>query len=64
MISPDVLRVVLPLMGEESPLPVVQAALLEGPEDSNEAEAWEVIGYFFPEISRDEGTGALEEAPA
>ncbi|WLT30881.1 hypothetical protein [Geothrix sp. PMB-07] len=64
MISPDVLRVVLPLMGEESPLPVVQAALLEGPEDSNEAEAWEVIGYFFPEISRDDGTGALEEAPA
>lgn len=63
MTPPDVLRVVLPLLGDESPLPVVQAALLEGPEDSDETEAWEVIGYFFPEISRDNGTGASGEAP-
>lgn len=54
MAPPDVLRVVLPLMGEESPLPVVQAALLEGPEDSDEAEAWEVVDYFFPGMAEEE----------
>lgn len=60
----DMLRVVLPLLGDDSPIPVVRAALLEGPEGFDDAEAWEVIEYFFPETSRDNRLETPEEAPA
>lgn len=60
----DMLRVVLSLLGDDSPVPVVRTALLEGPEGFDDAEAWEVIEYFFPETSRDSGLETPEEAPA
>ena len=59
----DMLRVTLPLLGEDSPVPVVRVALLEGPEAFDDAEAWEVIDYYFPETSRDRGLETPEEAP-
>lgn len=64
MTPADMLRVVLPLLGDDSPVPVVRTALLEGPEGFDDAEAWEVIDYFFPETSSDNGLGTPEEAPA
>jgi hypothetical protein len=42
----DMLRVVLPLLGEDEPNPVVRAALLEGADGTEEALA--VIDYFYP----------------
>lgn len=59
----DMLRVVLPLLGEDSPVPVVRVALLEGPETFDDAEAWEVIDYYFPGTRRDHGLELPEEAP-
>lgn len=47
----DMLRVVLPLLGDDSPTPVVRTALLECPERFDDAEAWEVIDYYFPGVS-------------
>lgn len=55
MTPADMLRAVMPFLGEDSPLPVVQVALLEGPEDFDNGEAWEVVSYYFPEISRKAG---------
>lgn len=48
----DVLRAVLPFLGEDDPLQVVQAALLEGSEDGGSDEAWEVVEYYFPEVGK------------
>ncbi len=44
----DMLRVVLPLLGEDDPLPAVRAALLESSDGSGEEEAREVIDYYIP----------------
>jgi hypothetical protein len=46
----DMLRVTLPLVGDDSPVPVMRAALLEGSEDFDGAEAWEVTDYYFPGV--------------
>lgn len=50
----DMLRVVLPLLGDDSPVPVVRVALLEGPEGFDDAEAWEVIEYCFPGLAEED----------
>ncbi|NWJ39563.1 MAG: hypothetical protein HXX12_01165 [Geothrix sp.] len=50
----DTLRVVLPLLGEDDPLPAVRMALLEFPDGSGEEEAREVIDYYFPGMAEDE----------
>lgn len=50
----DTLRVVLPLLGEDDPLPAVKMALLEFPDGSGEEEAREVIDYYFPGMAEDE----------
>jgi hypothetical protein len=50
----DTLRVVLPLLGEDDPLPAVSMALLEFPDGSGEEEAREVIDYYFPGMAEDE----------
>lgn len=43
----DMLRAVLPLTEEAELLPVVYAALLDGPEDSDYQEVRGVLGFFF-----------------
>ena len=50
----DMLRVVLPLLGEDDPRPAMRMALLEFPNGSGEEEAWEVMDYFFPGMTEDE----------
>jgi hypothetical protein len=47
----DMLRVVLPLLEEDPPLSVVRAAILEGPEDTDDDEASEVVDYYYPGFS-------------
>lgn len=64
MAPADMLRVVLPMLEEESPLPVVQVTCLEGPQGFDDAEAWEVLGYYFPEITKDSWPESSEGAPA
>ena len=49
-------------MGDDSPFPVVRAAILEGPEDLDEDEAWEVIDYYLPGLNRDDLMEPTEEA--
>lgn len=44
----DMLRVVLPLLGEGEVYPVVRLALLGSPGNSDGDEAWEVTDYYFP----------------
>jgi len=43
----DMLRVVFPCTEESELIPVVQAVLLDGPEDADYPEAREVLGFFF-----------------
>lgn len=50
----DMLRVVLPLLGEDDPLPTVRMALLEFHDGSGEEEAREVVDYFFPGMAEEE----------
>ncbi|WP_243317713.1 hypothetical protein [Geothrix paludis] len=50
MAPADMLRVVLPGLEEGEIPPVVRAALLRDPEDSNRDEAREVVDYFFPGV--------------
>lgn len=50
----DMLRVVLPLLGEDDPLPAVRMALMEPPDCSGEEEAREVVDYFFPGMAAED----------
>ena len=50
----DMLRVVLPLLGEDDPLPAVRVALLEPLDGLGEEEAREVVDYFFPGMAEEE----------
>lgn len=52
--SADMLRVVLPLLGEDSPFPTVRMALLGSPDGEDEEEAREVVDYFFPGMAEEE----------
>lgn len=45
----DMLRVVLPLLEADESMPIVQAALLEGPEDADYGEVCGVLEFFFPD---------------
>ena len=58
MVPADMLRVVLPDLEEGEIPPVVRAALLRDPEDSNGDEAREVVDYFFPGVGECAATGS------
>ncbi len=54
----DMLRAVLPLTEESELVLVVQAALLDGPEDADYQEVRGVLGFFFR--SEEEALGVLD----
>lgn len=54
----DMLRVMLPFTDGEGHWPLVQAALLDGPEDADYAEVRGVLEFFF--MAEEEILGALE----
>ena len=54
----DMLRAVLPSTEEEEHWPVVQVALLNGPEDADYEEVRGVLGFFF--ASEEEVLGVLD----